>query len=395
MQRPFEGIRVIDATHVLAGPFATYQLAVLGADVIKIEHPEEVDQARFMGADAGLNENWMGTNFLTQNSNKRSITLNLKSEQGREIFRKLSAVADVLVENYRAGSLKALGLGYDDIKALNPKIIYCSMTGYGQQGPRAHHTVYDHQIQANSGIMSSTGTPESGPIKTGTVFMDYGTGTTAAFALSAALYQRAQTGEGQYIDVSMLDVAVVLQAASITGHSVSGKVPGLGGNKHKYASSELYQTKEGQLMLGAANPGQHRRFMAALGLDHFAHQSYAQRDAQRAEETEAIAEKLMEKTAIEWEVYLQKRHVPAAILRPMDEMLEDPQLKTRGVLHTHKTVENVDGPVTVPVSAFTFAEGGPKVDEPPHPLGADTEAVLGELGYGESEIAAFRKEGTV
>ena len=148
-------------------------------------------------------------------------------------------------------------------------------------------------------------------------------------------------------------------------------------------------------MLGAANPGQHRRFVTALGLDHFAHQSYAQRDAQRAEETEAIAEKLMEKTAIEWEVYLQKRHVPAAILRPMDEMLEDPQLKTRGVLHTHKTVENVDGPVTVPVSAFTFAEGGPKVDEPPHPLGADTEAVLGELGYGESEIAAFRKEGTV
>ena len=148
-------------------------------------------------------------------------------------------------------------------------------------------------------------------------------------------------------------------------------------------------------MLGAANPGQHRRFVTALGLHHFAHQSYAQRDAQRAEETEAIAEKLKEKTAIEWEVYLQERHIPAAILRPMDEMLEDPQLKTRGVLHKHKTVENVDGPVTVPVSAFTFAEGGPKVDEPPHPLGADTEVVLGELGYGESEIAAFRKEGTV
>ncbi len=395
MKRPFEGIRVIDATHVLAGPFATYQLAVLGANVIKIEHPEEVDQARFMGADADLNKNWMGTNFLTQNSNKRSITLNLKSRQGREIFRELATEADVLVENYRAGSLKALNLGYDDIKVLNPKIIYCSMTGYGQHGPRAHHTVYDHQIQANSGIMSSTGTPESGPIKTGTVFMDYGTGTTAAFALSAALYQRAQTGEGQYIDVSMLDVAIILQAASITGHSVSGKVPGLSGNKHKFASSELYQTKEGQLMLGAANPGQHRRFMAALGLNHFAHQSYAHRDAQRAEETKAIAEKLMAKTAVEWEVYLQERHVPAAILRPMNEMLKDPQLKTRGVLHKHKTVEHVDGPVTVPVSAFTFAKGGPKVNAPPRPLGADTKAVLGELGYGESDIAAFRKQGAI
>ena len=395
MQRPFEGIKVIDATHVLAGPFAAYQLAVLGADVIKIEHPEEVDQARFMGADKGLNDGLMGTNYLTQNSNKRSVTLNLRTGQGQEIFKKLAADADVLVENYRAGSLQKLGLGYDDIKALNPNIIYCSMTGYGQQGPRAHHTVYDHQIQANSGIMASTGTPESGPLKTGTVFMDYGTGTTAAFALASALYQRAQTGQGQYIDVAMLDVAIVFQAASVTGHSVSGKTPGLGGNSHKYASSELYETKEGFLMLGAANPGQHRRFVAALGLDHFAHQSYEQRDAQRKEETAAIAEKLKQKTAAEWEVYLQARHVPAAVLRTMNEMLEDPQLETRGILHRHEKIDGVDRPVTVPVSAFTFAEGGPKVDTPPHALGADTDSVLAELGYNASEIAAFRQNNVV
>lgn len=395
MQRPFEGIKVLDATHVLAGPFAAYQLALLGAEVIKIEHPDEVDQARFMGADTDLNDGLMGTNFLTQNSNKRSVTLDLKSESGREIFKKLAAETDVLIENYRAGAMPALGLGYEDIKKINPTIVYCSMTGYGQNGPRAHHTVYDHQIQANAGIMSSTGTPESGPLKTGTVFMDYGTGTTAAFALASALFQRAQTGQGQFIDVAMLDVAIIFQAANATGYFVAGKKPGLGGNGHKYASSELYETKKGQLMLGAANPGQHRRLMAALGLDRFAHQSYQQRDAQREEETAAIAAKLKEKTAAEWESYLQDRHVPAAILRPMDEMFEDPQLETRGVLHRHEKVEGVDGPVTVPVSPFTFAEGGPQVDTPPRPLGADTEAVLGELGYDAETIADLRKDGVI
>lgn len=395
MQRPFEGIKVLDATHVLAGPFAAYQLALMGAEVIKIEHPEEVDQARFMGADKDLNDGLMGTNYLTQNSNKRSVTLNLKTEQGREIFKKLAAEADVLIENYRAGALSALGLGYEDIKAVNPTIIYCSMTGYGQEGPRAHHTVYDHQIQANAGIMSSTGTPESGPLKTGTVFMDYGTGTTAAFALASALFQRAQTGQGQHIDVAMLDVAIIFQAANATGYFVAGKKPGLGGNSHKYASSELYETKQGYLMLGAANPGQHRRFVKALGLDRFAHKSYEQRDAQRAEETAAIAAKLKEKTAAEWESYLQDRHVPAAILRPMDEMFDDPQLETRGILHRHERVDGVDGPVTVPVSAFTFAEGGPKVDTPPRPLGADTEAILDELGYDAETIADFRKDGVI
>ncbi|HAT34769.1 MAG TPA: hypothetical protein DCS82_03560 [Rhodospirillaceae bacterium] len=148
-------------------------------------------------------------------------------------------------------------------------------------------------------------------------------------------------------------------------------------------------------MLGAANPGQHRRFVEALGLDEFAHQSYEQRDAQRAEETAAIAAKLKEKTAAEWESYLQDKHVPAAILRPMDEMFGDPQLDTRGILHRHEEVEGVDGPVTVPVSAFTFAEGGPKVDSPPRPLGADTDSVLGELGYDAQSIADFRKDGVI
>ncbi len=395
MQRPFEGIKVIDTTHVLAGPFAAYQLAVLGADVIKVENPDDVDQSRYMGADKSLNDDFMGTNFLTQNSNKKSITLNLKTEQGRTIFKQLIKDCDVLIENYRAGSFRDLGLGYDDLKGLNPNLIYCSMTGYGQEGPRAHHTVYDHLIQANSGIMSTTGTTETAPIKTGIQFMDYATGTMGAFAISSALYQRGQTGKGQYIDVSMLDVAMILQASHITGYTLTGHAPTAKGNWHRYASSQLYETKEGQIMLGAANPGQHRRLMKALNLDHLANQSYQQRDAQREEETAALTEKFKEKTAVEWESYLQAQHVPAAILRPMKEMLNDPQLETRGILHRHENVEGVGKPVTVPIAAFTYKEGGPRVDTPPPKLGADTDQILSDLGYSAADIAALRDEGAI
>jgi crotonobetainyl-CoA:carnitine CoA-transferase CaiB-like acyl-CoA transferase len=167
MTRPFEGIRVIDVTHVLAGPFAAYQLAVLGADVIKVEHPDEPDQSRGSGADKALNRCDMGTSFLTQASNKRSITLDLKLEKDREILKKLVATADVFVENYRPGAFEALGLGYDALAAINPRLIYASFSAFGQNGPRGRQTAYDHVIQATSGIMAMTGTADVHPIKLG------------------------------------------------------------------------------------------------------------------------------------------------------------------------------------------------------------------------------------
>ncbi|MEQ8192881.1 MAG: CaiB/BaiF CoA-transferase family protein, partial [Rhodospirillales bacterium] len=278
---------------------------------------------------------------------------------------------------------------------LNPNLIYCSMTGYGQNGPRAHHTVYDHLIQANSGIMSMTGTPETAPVKVGTQVLDFTTGLMAAFAISSAIHQRTHTGRGQYIDVAMLDTAMMLIASHVTGYLLTSHQPQPKGNWHRYASSELYDTKDGKLMLGAANPGQHRRLMAALGLDHLAQESYEQREAQRDAETNAIAAKLMEKTAKEWEAYLQERHVPAAVLRTMADMLDDPHMQTRGVLHQHQTVPGLDKPLTVPVAAFKYAEGGPRVDTPPPRMGADTDDILEGLGYGEAEIAALREAGAV
>jgi crotonobetainyl-CoA:carnitine CoA-transferase CaiB-like acyl-CoA transferase len=200
MTRPFEGIRIIDVTHVLAGPFAAYQLAVLGAEVIKVEHPDDPDQTRDSGTDRELNRRGMGTSYLTQNSNKRSITLDLKTEPGRDILKRLVQRADIMVENYRPGAFAALGLGYEVMSEINPRLIYCSISAFGQDGPRGNQTAYDHVIQATSGLMATTGTAEVNPIKFGSPAVDYATGTMGAFALASALFQRERTGRGQRID---------------------------------------------------------------------------------------------------------------------------------------------------------------------------------------------------
>src|SRR2546421_609017 len=252
--RPFEGIKILDCTHVLAGPFAAYQLAVLGADVIKVEDPNEPDQSRESGADQALNQAMMGTAFLTQGSNKRAIALNLKTEGGRAILKRLAAEwADVFVENYRPGSFKALGLGYEELSRLNPRLIYASMSAFGQDGPRGTQTAYDHAIQASSGITASTGTEASGPIKAGSPVIDYATGTTGAFAIAAALFHRTRTGEGQYIDLAMFDVAMILQASHLTDFLHSGHHPKRAGNRMRFASSSAYPAKDGIVQLAASN----------------------------------------------------------------------------------------------------------------------------------------------
>ncbi|MGH7880778.1 MAG: CaiB/BaiF CoA transferase family protein, partial [Candidatus Binataceae bacterium] len=244
---------MIDITHVLAGPFAAYQLAVLGADVIKVEHPGDPDQSRGAGTDKELNRRNMGTAFLTQASNKRSITLDLKQEKDRDILKRLVATADVFVENYRPGAFDALGLGYEALSAINPRLIYASFSAFGQNGPRGVQTAYDHVIQATSGIMAMTGTPETNPIKFGSPAVDYATGMTGAFALSAALFQRERTGKGQRIDMAMLDVAMILMSSHLTGYLRNGVHPKPNGNRHPHATNGAFATKNGLVMLGASN----------------------------------------------------------------------------------------------------------------------------------------------
>jgi crotonobetainyl-CoA:carnitine CoA-transferase CaiB-like acyl-CoA transferase len=395
--RPFEGIRILDCTHVLAGPFATYQLAVLGADVIKVEDPNEPDQSRESGADDALNRSLMGTSFLTQGSNKRAIALNLKTEGGREALKRLVAQwADVFVENYRPGAFRSLGLGYEDLARLNPGLIYVSMTAFGQDGPRGLQTAYDHAIQATSGITASTGTETSGPVKAGAPVIDYSTGTMGAFAISAALFQRTRTGKGQYVDMAMLDVALILQSSHITDALHSGYRPKRRGLWHRYPPSRGYETKDGIVQLAASNGRQHRRFYEAIGESDYAkHTDYDGRNIDTEKKAAKIAAKMKEKTAAEWEDYLQSRHVPAARVRELHEALADPHVKTRGVLHTHAEIPGVGKGVSVPLAAFKFAHDGPSIERPPPRLGEHTDEVLGIVGYTAAEIAALRNAGAI
>ncbi len=396
MARPFEGIRVIDITHVLAGPFAAYQLAVLGADVIKVEQRADPDQSRGSGTDPALNRAAMGTGFLTQASNKRAITVDLKTPQGREIVRKLAASADVFVENYRPGAFEALGLGYEALAAINPRLIYASFSAFGQAGPRREQTAYDHVIQATSGIMAMTGTEDVHPIKFGSPAIDYATGTMGAFALASALFQRERSGRGQRIDMAMLDVAMILMASHLTGFLRNGKHPKPHGNKQPHATNSAYRTRDGSLvMLGASNLRQQKRLWTVLERPDMIKTSNESRDAGRDAEEAVLNEIMATRTAAEWEEYLQSRHVPAARVRRMEEALADPQLAARGVLHRHAGATGVAGPFTVPLAAFTFAHDGPRIDTPPPALGQHTDAVLAELGYDAAAIAQLRNEGVI
>jgi crotonobetainyl-CoA:carnitine CoA-transferase CaiB-like acyl-CoA transferase len=390
MTRPFEGIRIIDITHVLAGPFAAYQLGVLGAEVIKVEHPDEPDQSRDGGTDRALNRQHMGTSFLTQGSNKRSITLDLKQEAGREVLRRLVARADVLVENYRPGAFEALGLGYEAMAAINPRLVYCSISAFGQDGPRHQQTAYDHVIQATSGIMASTGTEEVNPIKIGAPAVDYATGTMGAFALASALFQRERTGKGQHIDLAMLGVAMMMQASLMTGYFRNGSEPKPHGNKQPFATNSAYDAKDGMVMIGASNIRQQARFWRAVERPDMIKTDNEAREDDREREAAVIADIIRTKTADEWEVYFQARHVPAARVRRMAEALADPHFKDRSVFHRFDSTPGIDGPFAVPLAAFKFAHGGPSIETPPPQMGADTEAVLGELGYAAGEIAALR-----
>jgi crotonobetainyl-CoA:carnitine CoA-transferase CaiB-like acyl-CoA transferase len=391
MTRPFEGIRVIDVTHVLAGPFATYQLAVLGADVIKVEHPDEPDQSRGSGTDEALNRCKMGTSFLTQASNKRSITLDLKQEADRQVLKKLVGTADVFVENYRPGAFEALGLGYEALSAINPRLIYASFSAFGQGGPRREQTAYDHVIQATSGIMAMTGTEDVHPIKFGSPAIDYATGMTGAFALASALFQRARTGRGQRIDMAMLDVAMILMSSHLTGYLRNGVHPKPHGNRHPHATNSAYSTKDGLLMLGASNLRQQRRLWTVLGRPDMIKRSNDEREAHRDREAALLSEILLTRSAKEWEDFLQAHHVPAARVRGMGEALGDPQLATRGVIHRHDLAGGVDGGFGVPLAAFTFAHGGPRIDTAPPALGQHNAEIFAELGY--ADVVAHRVAG--
>jgi len=393
--KPFEGIRVLDLTHVLAGPFCTFQLAALGADVIKIENPDNPDMTREESSIPELIEAQYGTYFLAQNAGKRAITLNLKSEEGQAIMCRLIKSADVLVQNYAGDVLEKMGFGYEQASAINPKLIYCSLTGFGRTGPKANHPAYDVVIQAFSGLMAANGSPETGPVRVGPPMVDYGTGAQAALAVSAALFQRQQSGIGQRIDVSMVDAAFMLMSASVTDTIATGISPQAHGNIHpKYAGYRTYDTQDGLLMVGAWTNRQLSNLMNALGEAQVSREILATKRSDITlhveEHTKLITKHLAGKTADEWEIILNEAHVPAARVRTIDEALAHEQITSRQGLQPNPDIRLKGVPAKLPVAAFSYEHGSPAIDLPPPALGEHTDDVLSEIGYSNEEISELR-----
>ena len=397
--QPFEGIRVLDLTRVLAGPFCAYQMALLGAEVIKIEPPGRGESVRWRTeADPSFGERGMSLGFMTQSANKRFLTLDLNKPEGREIFLRLAAESDVVVQNLRTGSAEKRGIGYEDVKAVNPKAIFCSITAYGNTGPKQNHAAYDSVIQAWSGLMSVTGTPETAPLKAGPPIVDYSTGIAAAFAVATALYQRTLTGKGQHIDLSMLDTMLVLMASVTTAYLNTGVAPKPAGNDaaSRAPASTTFNTADGLIAFAINEDHQYQHLIEGIGLTRLNQDPRFATPKARRENVPAlraeIQQALMAKSALEWEMLLNVKGVPAGRVRTIPECLADPQIASRGLYHTFSAAESgLDRDLTVPLTPFRLEHGGARAETPPKALGADSDEILAGLGYDAQAIARLRE----
>ena len=392
------GLRILDMTNVLAGPFACYQLAQLGADVIKVEMPGSGDLARRLGADAALNKRQMGASFLAQNAGKRSLTLNLKQPRGREAFLRLVESADALVENFRPGVMARLGLGYEALKQRKPDLVYCAISGFGQDGPLKDNPAYDQIIQGLSGAMGVTGDARSAPLRVGYPVADTTGGITAAFALVAALLKRERTGEGEFIDVSMLESTVAAMGWAVSNWLIAGVAAQPMGNENITASpSGAFATADGILNIAANEQGQFETLCDLVerpglkGDPRFADRE--ERKRRRFELKAELEAALAGRSAKDWAALFNRHGVPAGEVLDVPAMLEHPQVKERRLVRHFDGVAGVDRAVAVLRSGFRLASGDPAPAFAPRPLGADTADILAELGYEAAEIAALRREG--
>jgi CoA:oxalate CoA-transferase len=400
MAAPLEGIRVIDVTNVLAGPFCAYQLALLGADVVKAETPGTGDLARQLGADPALSRIHMGASFLAQNAGKRSITVNLKSEGGKAIFKRLVESADVVVENFRPGVMDRLGVGYEVLKAINPKLIYCALSGFGQSGPMKNAPAYDQIIQGLSGAMSITGDQDSAPLRVGYPVCDSIGGMTAAFAIAAALAGVARTGEGRFIDVAMLDSTLATMGWVVSNYLITGQEPTpMGNDNFTAAPSGTFATGAGLLNISA---NKQEQFVALAGLigrpDLATDPRFSEREARkknRAALTEAIEESLKEKSAMVWEEAFNKAGIPAGRVLSVPEALTLPNTKHRHLLRNIEGTKGLDRAITVMGGGFIVSDCDNDVRYPPPALGEHTDEILAGLGYSTGEIGDIHARGDV
>lgn len=395
MTKAFENIRILDFSQVIAGPFAAQLLNMLGADVIKVEQPGGGDQMRSLLHLDPPADPEISPPFAAYNFGKKSIAINLKAPDAREVILKLAATCDVVVENFRAGAIDQLGFGYETIRQVRPDVIYCSISGYGQTGPQSGKGAYDAAIQASAGMMASTGHPDTGPTRATAFPIDVSTGLTAAFAIASALYRRAQTGEGQRLDVAMQDAAITLLSSHYARYLAGGPEPQLWGNLSPSGipTSDAFETADGHILVATATAGQSETFLKAIGLERRftepAFKDNASRIRNKAVVRAAIAEIIRQRTSDEWVGMLEPHKLPVAKVRNVAEVCADPQLETRGILAT------IPGPnggesMRVPAAAFIADTDGPGVPGAAPRIGEHTRDVLHMLGYDDEAIGHLR-----
>jgi crotonobetainyl-CoA:carnitine CoA-transferase CaiB-like acyl-CoA transferase len=393
-----DGVRVLDLTNVLAGPFATMHLALAGADVIKIENPEGGDLARKLGNVPRLNQELMGTSFLAQNANKQSLTLNLKHDEARQIFRTLAATADVVVENFRPGVMARLGVGYDTLRDLNPRLIYCAISGFGQTGPDANKPAYDQIIQGLSGVMDVNGDERLHPLRCGFPVCDTVGGLNAAFAIMGALYHRERTGEGQFIDIAMLDSVMPLMGWVAANLLIGGIPPvPMGNDNFTAAPSGVFATHDGFVNIAANQQEQWESVCDLLGVPELKTDArFEKRDERKANRTlltPLLEARLRERPTSYWVDVLNRHGVPSGDILDLETALGQAQIQHRG------TIQSVTEPGLGELKLFNltakFEKTPASIDAPPPRLSAHTDTILGGLGYSAEAIAALRQKGAV
>ena len=390
--KALESIRVLDLSNVLAGPFCGYHLARLGAEVIKIENPRGGDLARRLGADPAMSARLQGLSFVSVNAGKQSVALDLKTEEGKAVFLRLVEETDVVIENFRPGVMDRLGLGYAILSRINPKLIYCSISGFGQTGPWASRPAYDQIIQGLSGAMSVTGDANSAPLRTGFPLADAIGGMTAAFAIAAALVRQRTTQEGERIDVSMLESTLAAMGWVVSNNLNAGVDPQpIGNDNFTAAPSGTFRTGRGLLNIAANGNKQFEVLCDLLGrADLRRDPRFAHRESRRVNRgalTQELELALSHRTAAEWETVLNESGVPAGRVLSVPEVMNSAHVRQRGFVETIDAQTTEGEPVRVTRPGFLFSEPFAAVS-PPAELGADTEKWMQRFGFTPDQIAA-------
>jgi len=397
MSKPFAGVRILDFTRYLAGPYGTYQLALLGADVVKIES-RDGDETRSQAISPEWAARKMPPSFLAVNGNKRSVTLDLRRPEAVDVVKRLVARTDVVWENFRPGVMDRLGLGYEALSAINPRLVYCAVSGFGHTGPERTTAAFDGKLQAMSGIMSITGEPAGGPMRAGFALCDTIGGMTAALAVASALYQRTHTGRGQFVDVAMLDAALAFIPGPVSEYTVAGIAQGQIGNGSvsRKPTASRFRAGDGYLVLAVLTEKQFASLMRTLGradaLDDPRFKDWAARTEHQAALREVIEAALATDYPKAWEARLTAADVPCACIWRIEEIVRHPQLEHRDVL---QTVDSRYGPLRLVAAGFRLAHGSPRIEREPPTLGEHTDEVLGEAGYAPAEIERLRGAGVI